>query len=89
MAAVAPVSKGPFRSHILLGVVDANGVLVGNVIGVATPVNPLQSVVVAFKRDKHTVVALRVFRYHFEGNVPTLLFLSPDCTGTPFLRTTE
>lgn len=89
MAAAASVPQGPLRSPTLLGVVDANGVLVGNVIGAATPVNPLQSVVIAYKRDKRTVVVLQVFRDHFEGNVPALLFLSPNCTGTPFLPTAD
>jgi hypothetical protein len=37
----------------------------------------------------YPLVVLQVFRDHFEGSVPALLFLSSDCTGTPFLSTAD
>ena len=86
LAPAVASAEGSVRSPALLAVFDAKGDMVGNVVGLATPVTPLQSVVVALKVGKRkTVFALQVFRDRFEGNVPTLLFESPTCSGTPLL----
>jgi hypothetical protein len=77
------------RSPHLLGVFDAKGKLVGNVLGVATPVSPVQSVVVAYRVGDNVFIAIQVFRDHFEGTLRTLLFESPDCSGTPFVITAD
>jgi hypothetical protein len=82
-------ADAPLRSPHLLGVFDAKGRLVGNVLGVATPVNPVQSVVIAYRVGDNIFIALQVFRDHFEGTTRTLLFESPDCSGTPFVITAD
>lgn len=65
--------------QFFLTVFDGKGNRVGNVISLQSP-----GAVVAFKMGKHSF-ALRVFRSGFSGTAGSVLFESPDCSGTPFL----
>jgi hypothetical protein len=68
----------------LLETVDANGTKVGLYVLSVQEQTPL----VVFNAPDGRVFTLRVTHSSFLADFGTLLFASPDCTGTPFLSNT-